>query len=263
MLANSIAEMRTYGEGFVIADQSPGLLDLSVIRNTNTKIILRLPELSDRELVGYAAGLDKDQITELSKLERGVAAIYQNNWAEPVLVKINKCAICEKRFNAESNLVLTDVQNIRQQLVCLLIQGRIRERLDFDIDDIERNLNALALSSRHREFVEEQIAEYRADGKLSIWDEENFIELSRRLADFLGIRTRVENIVLTATNDMELTEKLAEVVRSFVQSPSEQLTFSLSQCFMKDLSIGQDEPDRREKIYKQWIDTVKERSAKI
>jgi len=263
MLANSIAEMRTYGEGFVIADQSPGLLDLSVIRNTNTKIILRLPELSDRELVGYAAGLDKDQITELSKLEGGVAAIYQNNWAEPVLVKINKCAICEKRFNAESNLVLTDVQNIRQQLVCLLIQGRIRERLDFDIDDIERNLHALALSSRHREFVEEQIAEYRADGKLSIWDEENFIELSQRLADFLGIRTRVENIVLTATDDMELTEKLAEVVKSFVQSPSEQLTFSLSQCFMKDLSIGQDESERREKIYKQWIDTVKERSAKI
>ena len=39
-----IAEMRTYGEGFIIADQAPGLMDLSVIRNTNTKIIMRLPE---------------------------------------------------------------------------------------------------------------------------------------------------------------------------------------------------------------------------
>ncbi len=48
MLTNAIAEMRTYGEGFIIADQSPGLLDLAVIRNTNTKIILRLPEYSDR-----------------------------------------------------------------------------------------------------------------------------------------------------------------------------------------------------------------------
>ncbi len=44
MLANAIAEMRTYGEGFVIADQAPGLLDMSVIRNTNTKIIMRLPD---------------------------------------------------------------------------------------------------------------------------------------------------------------------------------------------------------------------------
>ena len=47
MLANAIAEMRTYGEGFIIADQAPGLLDMSVIRNTNTKIILRLPDEED------------------------------------------------------------------------------------------------------------------------------------------------------------------------------------------------------------------------
>ena len=32
MLTDAIAEMRTYGEGFVIADQSPGLLDPAVIR---------------------------------------------------------------------------------------------------------------------------------------------------------------------------------------------------------------------------------------
>lgn len=90
MLANSIAEMRTYGEGFVIADQSPGLLDISVIRNTNTKIILRLPDFSDRELVGKAAGLTDAQIVELAKLEKGVAAVSQSDWLEPVLCKIDK-----------------------------------------------------------------------------------------------------------------------------------------------------------------------------
>ena len=90
MLANSIAEMRTYGEGFIIADQSPGLLDMSAIRNTNTKIILRLPDFSDRELVGRAAGLNDGQIVELGKLEKGVAAISQSDWLEPVLCKVDK-----------------------------------------------------------------------------------------------------------------------------------------------------------------------------
>lgn len=89
MLANSIAEMRTYGEGFIIADQAPGLMDMSVIRNTNTKIILRLPDLSDRELVGRAAGLNDEQILELSRLKTFVAAVYQNNWLEPVLCNID------------------------------------------------------------------------------------------------------------------------------------------------------------------------------
>ena len=88
MLANAIAEMRTYGEGFIISDQAPGLLDMSVIRNTNTKIILRLPDEEDRKLVGKSAALKEAQIDELSKLPLGVAAVYQNEWPEAVLCKI-------------------------------------------------------------------------------------------------------------------------------------------------------------------------------
>ncbi len=92
MLTNSIAEMRAFGEGFIIADQAPGLLDMAVIRNTNTKIILRLPDQSDRDLVGKASNLNDEQIVELAKLPCGVAAIYQNEWIEPVLSKIDKFA---------------------------------------------------------------------------------------------------------------------------------------------------------------------------
>lgn len=101
MLANSIAEMRTYGEGFVIADQSPGLLDMSVIRNTNTKIIMRLPDFSDRELVGKSAGMSDNQIGELSRIERGVAAISQSDWLEPVLCMVDKYEVDGEPFATE------------------------------------------------------------------------------------------------------------------------------------------------------------------
>ncbi|GHT78456.1 hypothetical protein FACS1894130_05060 [Spirochaetia bacterium] len=89
MLGNAIADMCTYGEGFIIADQSPGLLDMSVIRNTNTKIILRLPDESDRVLVGKSAGLNDDQIAELARLQCGVAAVYQNDWLQSVLCQVD------------------------------------------------------------------------------------------------------------------------------------------------------------------------------
>ena len=95
MLANAIAEMRTYGEGFIIADQAPGLLDMSVIRNTNTKIILRLPGEEDRKLVGKSAALKEAQIDELSKLPLGVAAVYQNEWPEAVLCKVKPYPVQE------------------------------------------------------------------------------------------------------------------------------------------------------------------------
>lgn len=97
MLTNAIAELRAFGEGFIIADQAPGLLDMAVIRNTNTKIIHRLPDQSDRELSGKAAGLSSDQIDELAKLELGVAAIYQNEWIEPILCKVAELQSDEKK----------------------------------------------------------------------------------------------------------------------------------------------------------------------
>lgn len=90
MLTNAIAEMRTYGEGFIIADQSPGLLDPAVIRNTNTKVVLRLPDREDRNLVGKAENLTEDQISELARLPTGCAAVYQNNWQEAVLCQISR-----------------------------------------------------------------------------------------------------------------------------------------------------------------------------
>jgi len=259
MLANSIAEMRTYGEGFIIADQSPGLMDMSVIRNTNTKIILRLPEKSDRELVGFAAGLDEDQIDELSKLKRGVAAIYQSDWVAPVLVQVNKCDIKERTFSDTEDTAVGKGNFVLQQLLNLLIQGRVNERLEFDLNDIEKGLDSLKLSMQITDFVEEQLAEYRSRKSLDIWQDERFRMLSRRVTDIIGARVRVENCVLTAKTNDELSSMLERIIEQFYPSAPEPVVLTLSQCMMKDMSVQHDEPEVRERLYMQWVDFVRER----
>ena len=126
MLANAIAEMRTYGEGFIIADQAPGLLDASVIRNTNTKIIMRLPDEEDRKLVGKAANLNDDQIAELAKLPRGVAAVYQSEWTGPVLCKVEKPDLKQERFDEPEPF-----QKQQEKSVLFdLLDRNFREKLD-------------------------------------------------------------------------------------------------------------------------------------
>lgn len=262
LLANSIAEMRTYGEGFVIADQSPGLLDMSVIRNTNTKIVLRLPDRSDRELVGYAAGLDDEQIDELSKLRCGVAAVYQNDWIEPVLVQVNKCGLDEIIYNFSTAISGTGKSNIREQLLNFLIQGRVHEKLDYSVLDIEKNLGTLALSAVNSEFVEEQIAEYKEHNSLKLWSDENFRWLSRRLTDILDVRSSVENCVLTAANDDELTNMLRKIVLQVSPEASKAKTIALSQCFMKDMSTQQEESEVRKNLYAKWVNYIKERGVR-
>lgn len=141
MIANAIAEMRTYGEGFVIVDQAPSLLDLSVIRNTNTKIIMHLPDISDRELVGKAAGLTDDQIVELAKIPSGVAAVYQNKWVEPVLCKIDYYPVTPKEYIYRSDSDLDEYQNqeyIKGRIVQFLVSKLSNEEPLADIEKIKK-----------------------------------------------------------------------------------------------------------------------------
>lgn len=130
LIANSIAEMRTYGEGFIIADQAPGLLDPVVIRNTNTKILLRLPDATDREIVGRAAALDKKQCDELAKLPRGVAAVYQSDWLEAVLCKIKRADIDDTKVYVYDNdqTLSTPVQ----EMIARTVLGTAFEATDDD-----------------------------------------------------------------------------------------------------------------------------------
>lgn len=262
LLANAIAEMRTYGEGFIIADQSPGLLDMSVIRNTNSKIILRLPERGDRELVGYAAGLDDEQIDELSKLKKGVAAVYQNDWVEPVLVQINKCELDESTYDFTAAATDVASSTIREQLVNFLIQGRVSEKLDFSILEIEKGLDSLELSSMNCEFVEEQIAEYKENGSLRIWEDSDFRFLAKRLSDILNVRTRVEHCVLTATSNDELSSMLEHIILQIFPNSSKSKILAISQCFMKDMSVQQGESEIRKKIYTKWVGYIREKVGK-
>ena len=256
LLANSIAEMRTYGEGFIIADQAPGLLDMSVIRNTNTKIILRLPDKSDRELAGYAAGLKEEQIDELAKLKCGVAAVYQNDWVEPVLVQIEKCGIEEKQYCFSGGTV-EDRGDIRHQIVNFLIAGRMTEKLRYSVADIECGLDDLALVSRDREFVEDMLAEFKSTGKLSVWKKENFKKLAQHIVDILDVREKVNFCFSNADSDYELaTQNLYSMLQQELRNASQRVIVVLAQCLVKDMCISM---EKGKDFYAAWRKLIKKK----
>lgn len=89
MISNSIKEMRTYGEGFIIIDQSPMAVDASAIENTSTKIIMNTPAKDACDELGSALALTEEQTMELSRLNVGVAVVMQKGWMLPVLMRIH------------------------------------------------------------------------------------------------------------------------------------------------------------------------------
>lgn len=186
MISNSIAEMRTYGEGFIIVDQAPGLLDMSTIRNTNTKIIMRLPDFSDRELVGKSANLNDDQITELAKLPCGVAAVYQNEWIQPVLCKVDKFDDFAGQYEYtmdESIYADADGEIVKDSLLDVIMNKEIFRKTDFSAVE---NLKSVIIKSKIDTVVKCDFIEYLTSEK------ENAIEKLRVLLyDLLEARNAI------------------------------------------------------------------------
>lgn len=162
MISNSIAEMRTYGEGFVIVDQSPSSVDISAIKNTNTKIVLSLPEKEDHESAGKSMGLDDDQTLEVVKLPFGTAIVYQSDWLEPVLVKIAKCSDDyvrdEEKINDRARLIAS-----RGEIVTELF--RQRDRAEYDRRKITSLLASSPLDKREKTSIKDSCMKVTPIGK--------------------------------------------------------------------------------------------------
>lgn len=87
-LSNMLAELRGFGAGLIIVDQTPSVLVPSVIANTGTKLLHRLDHPDDRELAGRAAGLPADQVNLLGSLRPGDAILRSDQRPRPYRLRM-------------------------------------------------------------------------------------------------------------------------------------------------------------------------------
>ena len=257
MISNAIAEMRTYGEGFIIVDQSPGAVDASAIRNTNTKIIMRLPDDSDRKVAGKASGMKDSQVDEIAKLPTGVAVVYQNDWEEPVLCKIGKFEDEEISFEfhpKEDNYVVVNDSAVKSEVLKLLLKGRITENIDANIDLIEDNLVKSTLSTFNKIAIFNSVDEYKKSGKLDLWNDNQFEQLSRLVTEILSAKSEVMKYADSASSFDQLTDKLEQFIKNVVPEIPNELTLVASQCLMRDYSLANDVQKR---IYSAWYQSIR------
>jgi len=87
---NILAEIRSYGEGIIVADQIASKLHSDIIKNTNIKIIQRTMDREDRELVGDSINLNKEQILDIAELKAGEVIVHNKDVHQAFMVKIDE-----------------------------------------------------------------------------------------------------------------------------------------------------------------------------
>jgi hypothetical protein len=87
---NLLAEIRSFGEGVIVADQSPSKLAPDAIRNTNVQIAHALRDKEDREAVARAMIMTEEQEGFLGKLRTGVAGLFATGFERAAFVDMAK-----------------------------------------------------------------------------------------------------------------------------------------------------------------------------
>ena len=201
MITNTIAEIRTYGEGFIIVDQSPSSVDIAAIKNTNTKIVLRTPEANDREAVGGSMGLSAAQVNEIAKLPGGVAVVYQNNWISPVLTLVDKAKVKEEAYKYANPVLIKTAREARTELLCMLLQPWI-DREQYRGKVLRNNLKALDIPKKIKDDVSTCIEQYLFFQGNIVWKVEEIAYLQVLVKALLEISdSEFESIVLSGKAD--------------------------------------------------------------
>ena len=165
---NLIAEMRSYGQGVIVAEQIPTKIAPDVIKNTNTKIIHRLVSLDDQIAVGTGLGLEEKECRYLNQLAAGTALAHKEGMSKPVEIAIfNKLlneAIDDTRIKCsdldlqlslhESGLLESkDLQAISLRLVNSLFMS------NFELDDLLPEAIATVKKVEQLTYIEDETIE--------------------------------------------------------------------------------------------------------
>lgn len=116
---NMLAEMRSYGQGVMIAEQIPCKLAPDAIKNSSNKIIQRLVSADDQRLAANAVGMKEEEAVYLGSLKKWEALCHKEGMSLPVHVAVHPV---EKQHVSDSDLIAGHLdavfEKINNQMAC-------------------------------------------------------------------------------------------------------------------------------------------------
>lgn len=104
---NMLAEMRSYGQGIIVAEQIPNKISIDVIKNSSNKIIHRIVSKDDQEVMANTVGLIASDSIYLGNISTGYAICHKEGMNQPVIVKMD---MADSKNTTDANLYHKDLE---------------------------------------------------------------------------------------------------------------------------------------------------------
>ena len=218
---------------------------------------MRLPEESDRKVVGKSASMKDSQIDEIAKLPTGVAVVYQNDWEEPVLCKVEQFRGNRLRYEFKEDIPQSiDMDKLIVETVKFMFQAKTKMPPAFDIAVIKKDMYGSTLPTSVKINVLDAVLEYETTGKASIWEDAEYVKFSGVISWLFGVKQSIIKLVKQAPNYDVLTANLKALIHEKVKGLPRTLDMPILQSLLRDYSTGD---DSRLHKYSEWVKITRER----
>lgn len=248
MICNSIAEMRTYGEGFIIVDQSPSQVDMAAIRNTNTKIIMSLPEAEDRQCAGKSIGLNDGQIEEIGRQKQGEAIVYQNDWEEPVQCRINKYdGEIEPYIDVEDSFKSQEDTKVLKNIMDFLYSYCNKKDIE-NIDKLRNEILNCHMLSATKFVLLDLLDDYTERG--IVMNKLQHVKIMEAVSSCLGLVSRIKELIRKNENTIAVDEAITDMIKEKIPEGNDNLYRFCTRCSLRALAV---ESTKYRNFYNNWI----------
>lgn len=121
---NMLAEMRSYGQGVIVAEQIPTKLAPDVIKNSSNKIVHRIIAKDDQEVIANTIGIYPEDAIYLGNSKTGYALCHKEGMVQPVIVKIDEV---ESNNISDKNLYEKNIDEKIKNINKSIIKNQLSE----------------------------------------------------------------------------------------------------------------------------------------
>lgn len=229
---NMIAEMRSYGQGVIIAEQIPTKLAPDVIKNSSNKIIHRIVSYDDQEIIANTIGLSKEEALYLGRLKTGFAVCHKEGMSNPINIKVEHIY---DRFISDAKLYSKNPEERKESINLSIIDSSLLNIIDENSTKLLRTLMMCDVN-----LVVKSIKKVKEDTENSLISKNIKLifptseELNKILSKKIGesIVKFLENGIFTLNKIV--SEELFSKIMCVIQNPEEEKINELKEIMEKE-----------------------------
>lgn len=227
---NMLAEMRSYGQGVIVAEQIPSKLAPDVIKNSSNKIIHRIVALDDQEAVANTIGVSAENAIYLGNQKTGYALCHKEGMVQPVIVKILEI---KKNNISDTKLYKKDIEKKFFEINKSIISNQLPK--DVSVWAVKTLVSLLCMIDHKKIFAGLEIADDDLDKKIVLKAMTMIPGVNKRDCIISSITDEVISLLISGvfSNHQMPSDEMIEAITNTIKVPTQEKIAELNKLFEK------------------------------